>query len=207
MWTAILKCHFHDTEEDEEEGSYGSEEGQDIKALMFRDLPFSPAITGPSTFSVVKLEANQKAKIKRERQELYGKGHQKAQWLAELTCSFDSNLLYFCDTHSGSHFRGVTDGDVKVKRKPPCRSIPIIVPKPPRVRRRPGRPRLQDKRWPGITGRTGHYRKTSSLLSFPSSSSERIKRATRKSSMLRVSNSVQWQNVFLSLGRLRYCIP
>lgn len=82
MWTAILKCHFHDTEEDEEEGSYGSEEGQDIKAPTFRDLPFSPAVRGPSTFSVVKLEANQKAKIKRERQELYGKGHQEAQWFA-----------------------------------------------------------------------------------------------------------------------------
>lgn len=84
MWTAILKCHFHDTEEDEEEGSYGSEEGQDIKAPTFRDLPFSPAITDPSTFSVVKLEANQKAKIKRERQELHGNGHQKAQWLSHL---------------------------------------------------------------------------------------------------------------------------
>lgn len=76
MWTATLKCHFHDTEEDEEEGSYGSEEGQDIKAPALRDLS---AVTGPSPFSVVKLEANQKAKIKRERQELYGKGHQKAQ--------------------------------------------------------------------------------------------------------------------------------
>ncbi|XP_059405370.1 BAH and coiled-coil domain-containing protein 1 isoform X3 [Carassius carassius] len=151
-------------EEDGEEGSYGSEEGQDIKALTFRDLPFSPAITGPSTFSVVKLEANQKAKIKRERQELHG-----------------------------SQFRAVTDGDVKVKRRPPCRSIPITVSKPPGVRRRPGRPTLQDKRWPGITGRPVDYRKNSSLLSFPSSSnSERLKRATRKSSMLRATRRNNW---------------
>lgn len=115
--------------------------------------------------------------------------------LANLTCAFDSNLLYFCETHSGSKFRAVTDGDVKVKRRPPCRSIPITVSKPPGVRRRPGRPRLQDKRWPGIAGRPGHYRKSSSLLSFPSSSSsERLKRATRKSSILRatVSNSAQY---------------
>uniref|UniRef100_A0A673KAG9 BAH domain and coiled-coil containing 1a n=1 Tax=Sinocyclocheilus rhinocerous TaxID=307959 RepID=A0A673KAG9_9TELE len=180
---AILKYHFHDTEEDEDEGSYGSEEGQDIKAPTFRDLPFIPAITGPSTFSVVKLEANQKAKIKRERQELYG-----------------------------SQFRAVTEGDVKVKRRSPCRSVPITVSKPSGVRRPPGRPRLQDKRWPGITGRPGHYRKSSSHLSFPrSSSSERLKRATRKSSMLRatVSNvnralygSLQRHNIFHSLGSL-----
>lgn len=72
MGRTILKCSFHDTEIDEEEASYGSEEGQDIKAPAFRNLSFSSAITGPSPFSVVKLEANHKAKIKRERQELYG---------------------------------------------------------------------------------------------------------------------------------------
>lgn len=75
MRRATLKFFFHNTEEDEEEGSYGSEEGQDIKAPAFRNLSFSSAITVPSPFSVVKLEANQKAKIKRERQELYGKNH------------------------------------------------------------------------------------------------------------------------------------
>lgn len=76
MWTATLKCYFLEAEEDEEEGSYASEEGHEIKVSALRDL----SVTGPSPFSVVKLEANQKAKIKRERQELYGKGHQKAQW-------------------------------------------------------------------------------------------------------------------------------
>ncbi|XP_050958308.1 BAH and coiled-coil domain-containing protein 1 isoform X1 [Labeo rohita] len=161
--TSPPESESSEQEEDEEEGSYGSEEGQDIKAPTFRDLPFSPAVRGPSTFSVVKLEANQKAKIKRERQELYG-----------------------------SQFRAVTDGDVKVKRRPPCRSVPITVSKPPGVRRRPGRPRLQDKRWPGIAGRPGHYRKSSSLLSFPSSSSERLKRATRKSNMLRATRRTYW---------------
>ncbi|XP_016310428.1 BAH and coiled-coil domain-containing protein 1-like [Sinocyclocheilus anshuiensis] len=162
--TSPPESESSEQEEDEDEGSYGSEEGQDIKAPTFRDLPFSPAITGPSTFSVVKLEANQKAKIKRERQELYG-----------------------------SQFRAVTEGDVKVKRRSPCRSVPITVSKPSGVRRPPGRPRLQDKRWPGITGRPGHYRKSSSHLSFPrSSSSERLKRATRKSSMLRATRRTYW---------------
>ncbi|XP_042587152.1 BAH and coiled-coil domain-containing protein 1-like isoform X3 [Cyprinus carpio] len=161
--TSPPESESSEQEEDEDEGSYGSEEGQDIKAPTFRDLPFSPAITGPSTFSVVKLEANQKAKIKRERQELYG-----------------------------SQFRAV-EGDVKVKRRSPCRSVPITVSKPSGVRRRPGRPRLQDKRWPGITCRPGHYRKSSSLLSFPrSSSSERLKRATRKSSMLKATRRTYW---------------
>uniref|UniRef100_A0A8C1K6T2 BAH domain and coiled-coil containing 1a n=1 Tax=Cyprinus carpio TaxID=7962 RepID=A0A8C1K6T2_CYPCA len=160
--TSPPESESSEQEEDEDEGSYGSEEGQDIKAPTFRDLPFSPAITDPSTFSVVKLEANQKAKIKRERQELHG-----------------------------SQFRAITDGDVKVKRRPPCRSVTVS--KPPGVRRRPGRPTLQDKRWPGITGRSGHYRKSSGLLSFPSSSnSERLKRATRKSSMLRATRRTHW---------------
>ncbi|XP_051988990.1 BAH and coiled-coil domain-containing protein 1-like [Xyrauchen texanus] len=153
---------YSEQEEDEEEGSYGSEEGQDIKAPAFRDLSFSSSVTGPSPFSVVKLEANQKAKIKRERQEL-----------------------------KGSQLRSVTEGDVKVKQRAPCRAIPIPVSKPS-DRRRPGRPRLQDKRWSVITGRPGHYRKSGGLLSFPSSTSERLKRATQKSSMLRATRSCYW---------------
>ncbi|XP_056609920.1 BAH and coiled-coil domain-containing protein 1 isoform X2 [Triplophysa dalaica] len=144
-------------EEDEEEASYGSEEGQDIKAPAFRNLSFSSAITGPSPFSVVKLEANHKAKIKRERQELYG-----------------------------SQIHSLTEGDVKVKRRGPCRSVPITVSKPLGVRRRPGRPRLQDKRWPGISA---HYRKN---MPFPGSSSERLKRATRRSPMLRATRRSYW---------------
>lgn len=86
----------------------------------------------------------------------------------------------------GSQIHCVTEGDVKVKRRGPCRSVPITVSKPPGVRRRPGRPRLQDKRWPGISGRTAHYRKS---MQFPSNNSERLKRATRRSSMLRATVS------------------
>nr|XP_009298101.1 BAH and coiled-coil domain-containing protein 1-like isoform X1 [Danio rerio] len=161
--TSPPESESSEQEEEEEEGSYGSEEGQDVKAPAFRDLSFSPAVTGPSPFSVVKLEANQKAKIKRERQELYG-----------------------------SQFHAVTEGDVKVKQRTPCRSVPITVSKPPSARRRPGRPRLQDKHWSGMGGRPCHYRKSSNLLPFPSSSSERLKRATRKTSMLRATRRSYW---------------
>ncbi|KAI7802964.1 putative BAH and coiled-coil domain-containing protein 1-like [Triplophysa rosa] len=155
--TSPPESESSEQEEDEEEASYGSEEGQDIKAPAFRNLSFSSAITGPSPFSVVKLEANQKAKIKRERQELYG-----------------------------SQIHSVKEGDVKVKRRGPCRSVPITVSKPLGVRRRPGRPRLQDKHWPGISA---HYRKN---MPFPGSSSERLKRATRRSSILRATRRSYW---------------
>ncbi|XP_051573330.1 BAH and coiled-coil domain-containing protein 1 [Myxocyprinus asiaticus] len=161
--TSPPESESSEQEEDEEEGSYGSEESQDIKAPAFRDLSFSLSATGPSPFSIVKLEANQKAKIKRERQELYG-----------------------------SQLHSVTEGDVKVKQRASCRPLPITVSKSPCVRRRPGRPRLQDKRWSGITGRPGHYRKSGGLLSFPSSTSERLKRATRKTSMLRATRRSYW---------------
>lgn len=86
-----------------------------------------------------------------------------------------------CGNCVGSQIHSVTEGDVKVKRRGPCRSVPITVSKPLGVRRRPGRPRLQDKRWPGISA---HYRKN---MPFPGSSSERLKRATRRSSVLRAT--------------------
>ena len=66
---------FRLSEEEEEEGSYDSDEGQDVKAQPPpRDVvSSSPAMSGPTPSSVVKLEANQKARNKKERQELYGK--------------------------------------------------------------------------------------------------------------------------------------
>lgn len=67
---------------------------------------------------------------------------------------------------------------MKVKKRPHCRSEPDNAAKTLEVRRRPGRPRLQEKLW------AGHYRKPAGLLSF-STTSERLRRATRKSSMLR----------------------
>ncbi|XP_035381356.1 BAH and coiled-coil domain-containing protein 1 isoform X1 [Electrophorus electricus] len=136
-------------EDEEEEGSYHSDEIPAIKAPPSRELPSSSIIKDPSPSSVVKLEANQKARNKRERQELYG-----------------------------SRFPSITDGDVKVKRRAPSRPTPVTTAEPPGVRRRPGRPRLQEKPWLGC------YHKPAGLLPFPTSS-ERLRRATRKSSMLR----------------------
>lgn len=56
-------------EEEEEEGSFDTDEGQDYRVHPSRD---TSSLTGPSPSSVVKLEANQKARNKKQRQELYG---------------------------------------------------------------------------------------------------------------------------------------
>ncbi|XP_049324070.1 BAH and coiled-coil domain-containing protein 1 isoform X2 [Astyanax mexicanus] len=159
--TSALETESSEQEEEEDEGSENSDEGQTAKSPASRELPSSSAVKDPSPSSVVKLEANQKAKNKRERQELYGLQH-----------------------HSGA------EGEVKVKKKAPCRSAPVTASKPPGVRRRPGRPRLQEKPW------TGHYHKPPGLLSF-TTTSERLRRATRKSSILRgaVSKRKSWSGV------------
>lgn len=64
---------FSISEEEEEEGSQDSDEGQDLRAPPPRDVTSSSSVTGPSPSSIVKLEANQKARNKKQRQELYGK--------------------------------------------------------------------------------------------------------------------------------------
>lgn len=69
----MLHCFQSITDDDEEEGSYDTDEGQDYKAHPPRDITSSSSMTGPSPSSVVKLEANQKARNKKQRQELYGK--------------------------------------------------------------------------------------------------------------------------------------
>lgn len=52
--------------------SYDSDDGQDLRAPPMSEAPSALAVTGATPSSVVKLEANQKARKKRERQELYG---------------------------------------------------------------------------------------------------------------------------------------
>ncbi|KAK3553299.1 hypothetical protein QTP86_032746 [Hemibagrus guttatus] len=156
-----------DQEEEEAEGSYNIDAGHIIKVPPSRELPSSSILKDPSPSSVVKLEVNQKAKNKRERQELYAP--------------------------AGSQLRSNTEGEVKVKKRPHCRPAPDNATKTLGVRRRPGRPRLQEKLW------AGHYRKPAGLLSF-SSTSERLRRATRKSSMLRgvLSKKSCWSAVVQS---------
>lgn len=71
-YTNIALCVVFSSEEEEQDVSYDSDEGQDIKTQPPRDITSSSAMTGPTPSSVVKLEANQKARNKKERQELYG---------------------------------------------------------------------------------------------------------------------------------------
>lgn len=67
-----MYCFILPLDDEEEEGSYETDEGQDYKAKLSRDITSSSTITGPSPSSIVKLEANQKARNKKQRQELYG---------------------------------------------------------------------------------------------------------------------------------------
>ena len=69
----MLKVKLSTFTEDEEVDSYDSDDGQYIRAPPSSEAPSTLAVTGATPSSVVKLEANQKARKKRERQELYGK--------------------------------------------------------------------------------------------------------------------------------------
>lgn len=150
-----------DQEEEEEEGSYDTDEGQDFRAQPPRDITSGSSVTGPTPSSVVKLEANQKARNKKQRQELYG-----------------SQSL------SGA------EGEVKVKKKAPCRlSLGTAVKKHyedyrPEGVRRPSGPRSKEPRWCNLGTRGNRYRRSMGLVTFPTTS-ERLKRATRKSTILR----------------------
>lgn len=59
--------------EEEDDGSYDTDECQDFRVQPPRDITSGSSMTGPSPSSVVKLEANQKARNKKQRQEMYGK--------------------------------------------------------------------------------------------------------------------------------------
>lgn len=152
-----------DQEDEEEEGSYDTDEGQDYRAQQPRDVTSSSSVTGPSPSSVVKLEANQKARNKKQRQELYG-----------------SQSL------SGA------EGEVKVRKKPACRLGLATAAKNHQNHqaqraegvRRPCGARSKEPRWGGLGTRGNRFRRSMGLATFPTTS-ERLKRATRKSTMLR----------------------
>ncbi|KAM9393131.1 BAH and coiled-coil domain-containing protein 1 [Pholidichthys leucotaenia] len=149
-----------DQEDEEEEGSYDTDEGQDYRAQSAREITSTSSVMGPSPSSVVKLEANQKARNKKQRQELYG-----------------------------SQSLSGTEGEVKVKKKPSCRLGMAAAGKnhqdqrPEGVRRTCG-PRSKEPRWGSLGTRGNRYRRGLGLATFPTTS-ERLKRATRKSTMLR----------------------
>ncbi|KAL2101948.1 hypothetical protein ACEWY4_003709 [Coilia grayii] len=124
-------------QEDEEVDSYDSDDGQDHRAPLGSEVPSALPVTGATPSSVVKLEANQKARKKRERQELYG---------SVAPCGADE--------------------EVKVRRSAPCGGEEVTA-----VKRKRGRPR----------------RDPADLLTS-SSSSERMRRAMRRSTVLRRSS-------------------
>uniref|UniRef100_A0A3Q2Y5Q0 BAH domain and coiled-coil containing 1a n=1 Tax=Hippocampus comes TaxID=109280 RepID=A0A3Q2Y5Q0_HIPCM len=146
--------------EEEEEGSQDSDEGQDLRAPPPRDVTSSSSVTGPSPSSIVKLEANQKARNKKQRQELY------------------------------SHSLSGAEGEVKVRKKNPSRLSPASAVK---IRQedhktegvtRPCTPRSKEPRWGSHNKRGNRFRRSMGLPTFPTTS-ERLKRATRKSTVLR----------------------
>ncbi|XP_034046026.1 BAH and coiled-coil domain-containing protein 1 [Thalassophryne amazonica] len=142
-------------QDEEEEGSYDTDEGQDFRHQTPRDITSSSAVTGPSPSSIVKLEANQKARNKRQRQELYG-----------------------------SQSLSGTEGEVKVRKKPPCMMGLAATFKKYHDDYRPCGPKSKDSRWGSLGTRSNRYRRSIALATFPTTS-ERLKRATRKSTILR----------------------
>ncbi|KAJ8345880.1 hypothetical protein SKAU_G00300730 [Synaphobranchus kaupii] len=152
-----------DTEEDDDDCSYDSEEGQgDIKTLPSKDTSSSLAMTGPSPSSIVKLEANQKARNKKERQGLHG-------------------------SRSLAGVEGEVKVKMKMKKSALCRPPPLAAARrePQGVRRKRGpKPKPLQQLWGRPGPGSGPYRRSAALSSLPTAS-ERLKRATRKSTALR----------------------
>ncbi|XP_026201269.1 BAH and coiled-coil domain-containing protein 1 isoform X2 [Anabas testudineus] len=154
---------YSSDQEEEEEGSYDTDEGQNYRVQRLRDTTSSSSLTGPSPSSVVKLEANQKARNKKQRQELYG----------------TQNL-------SGA------EGEVKIRKKPPSRMSLATSAKNhrenhwPQAVRQPCASRSKEPRWGSLGTRGSRYRRSMGLATFPTTS-ERLNKATRKSTVLRGS--------------------
>ncbi|KAL4612909.1 BAH and coiled-coil domain-containing protein 1 [Arapaima gigas] len=156
--------------EDENEGSYDSEDGHDsIKTPLPKDLSPCATVTDPSPSSIVKLEANQKAKNKKERQGLLG----------------TLNLP------------GV-EGDVKVRKRAPCAPITTSTPRKhpellePEATKRPQgskAPRSARQQKALLRGRLGARMEPYSRrgrIGVLSMSSETLKKGAHKNSALQV---------------------
>ncbi|XP_038133352.1 BAH and coiled-coil domain-containing protein 1 isoform X1 [Cyprinodon tularosa] len=149
-----------DQEDEDEEGSYETDEGHDFRSQPSREITSSSSMMGPSPSSIVKLEANQKARNKKQRQEMYG-----------------------------SQILSIAEGEVKVKKKPKNRQgiVPAVKnhqhQRPEGGRKQCGT-KSKESRWGSLGTRGSRYRKAFGMATFPTTS-ERLKRATRKSTMLR----------------------
>lgn len=87
---------------------------------------------------------------------------------------------------TGSQILSVAEGEVKVRKKPTCKLSLATVKhhqRPEGARRACG-PRSKESRWGSLGTRGSRYRRSIGMATFPTTS-ERLKRATRKSTMLR----------------------
>uniref|UniRef100_A0A8C6T723 BAH domain and coiled-coil containing 1a n=1 Tax=Neogobius melanostomus TaxID=47308 RepID=A0A8C6T723_9GOBI len=126
----------------------------DDARTQLREVLSGSSATGPTPSSIVKLEANQKARNKKQRQELYG-------------------------SHNGP---GV-EGEVKVKKKSQSKLGTSNATKK-RLEDYQSGSKLKEPRWGSLGVRGNRYRKTMGLATF-TTTTERLKRATRKNTMLR----------------------
>ncbi|KAK7939788.1 hypothetical protein WMY93_003114 [Mugilogobius chulae] len=144
-----LETDSSEQDVEDEDGSDSDEgEKQSTRHQPSEVHPGSSA-KGPSPSSIVKLEANQKARNKKQRQELYG----------------------------SQNLPGV-EGEVKVKKKPLSNTS-----KKRHDDYRPGS-KLKEQRWGSLSTRGSRYRRTMGLTTF-TTTTERLKRATRKNTILR----------------------
>ncbi|RXM37378.1 BAH and coiled-coil domain-containing protein 1 [Acipenser ruthenus] len=151
-------------EEEQDEWSYDNDEGDDdIIAPPSKDPTPSSALLGPSPSSVVKLEANQKAKKKKERQGLLG-----------------SLQLPVAEG----------EGEVKVRKQTPSRPGKRRNESRERdgEKRAKGlRHQQQEQSWTDPSARSSLYRASTRV--HPSSTpSERLRKATRKNKALQGSS-------------------
>lgn len=121
------------------------------------------------------------------------------------TCIYRSGLSF--SFSSGSQSLSGAEGEVKVRKKPPCTlGLATAVKKrreDPRSEgvRRPCGPRSKEPRWGSLGTRGSRYRRSLGLATFPTTS-ERLKRATRKSTMLRGAINKVSRKYFLRFNTL-----
>uniref|UniRef100_A0A1A8S1Q9 BAH domain and coiled-coil containing 1 n=1 Tax=Nothobranchius rachovii TaxID=451742 RepID=A0A1A8S1Q9_9TELE len=148
------------TENKEEESSCETDE--DYKARISRDITSVSSMIGPSPSFVVKLEANQKARNKKQRQELYGSvAEGEVKLRKKPTCRL--GVASMAINHQWSAGPRRTCG-TRLKES-----------------------RSKESRWGSLGTRGNRYRRSvrmAGMATFPTIS-ERLKRATCKNTMLR----------------------
>uniref|UniRef100_A0A3B3UBR1 BAH domain and coiled-coil containing 1 n=1 Tax=Poecilia latipinna TaxID=48699 RepID=A0A3B3UBR1_9TELE len=105
---------------------YETDEGQDFRSQPTRDITSGSSMMGPSPSSIVKLEANQKARNKKQRQELYGESSSHAL----IFSTFYQSQLQFIrslNLRSSKKTRGISVGTVDSKGRAVSRLLESFV--------------------------------------------------------------------------------